>query len=803
VLASKAPPRRRSVEQAAFEAIPSKLMIPVQRPGVVHRTALVNRLRSARSARVVSIAAPAGYGKSTLLAQWAARDQRPFAWVSVDHRDNDPIMLLTHVAAALDGVEPLHRGVYRSLAAGGASIWATSIPRLGGALGAVQTPLVLVLDDVHELHERDCLDALAVLSEHVPDGSQLVLSGRSEAAVPIARIRTEGRLFELGSHELALSDAEAHALLRATDLDVDEDDARALNARTEGWAAGLYLAALSLSSGSTAPSSAASFAGDDRFVTDYFRSEHLSHMSRAQLQFLTRTAVLHRMNGALCDAVLERSDSARMLDSLESANHFVVPLDHHRDWYRYHHLFRDMLRSELARREPELVPELNRRAGAWCAEHGMPDWAIEYAAAADDLDTVAELVGQHLFSFYGTGRVATVERWLGTFDDPELLLRYPAVATLGTWIHALRGRPDDAERWAHAVEISEYDGPMPDGTPSLEPWAAMVRALLCRHGVERMRADSEAAAKDLSPSSPWCPIALLLQGVGTLLSGEAGEAKAILAKAGEQAASSGAVYAGVVAHSELALLALERDDIDAAQGHALEARCFVGDEQIGDYLPTALLLAVSARVAIRRGAGPQARHDLTLAQRLRPQLTHAVSWFAVQSQIELAAAHLALEDPHGAMTLVREAEQVLRRRPSLGTLARRAEQLRRELAVSSGPSEGWASTLTTAELRLLPLLTTHFSFREIAERLFVSRNTVKTQAISVYRKLGASSRSEAVARAIQLGLVEAPRAGRAVPAEFPTSPPRGDVSGRRSASNTEEDCGRLSSDPAQACPSGR
>jgi LuxR family transcriptional regulator, maltose regulon positive regulatory protein len=585
--------------------------------------------------------------------------------------------------------------------------------------------------------------------------------------VPIARIRTGGSLLEIGYPELALSDAEAHALVRAAGLDVNEDDARELNARTEGWAAGLYLAALSMSSGPTAPSSAASFAGDDRFVSDYFRAEHLAHMSRMQLQFLTRTAVLQRMNGTLCDVVLERSDSARMLESLESANHFVVALDHHRDWYRYHHLFRDMLRSELARREPELVPELNRRAAAWCAENGMPDSAIEYASAAKDLDTVAQLVALQAFPFYRTGRVATVERWLGTFDDPELLLKYPAVATFGTWVHALRGRPDDAERWAYAVETSEYDGPMPDGTPSLAPWAAMVRALLCRHGVEQMRADAEAAAEGLSPSSPWCSTALLLQGAGALLSGEVEEAEAILRRAGELAASSGAIYAGVVARSELALLALRNGDTEAAEGHVLEARSFVGDEQIGDYLPTALLLAASARLAIRRGAGAQAKHDVTVAQRLRPQLTYAVSWFAVQSQLELAATHLALEDPAGATTLVREAKQVLRRRPGLGTLVRQAEQLQSQLVASSGASEGWASTLTTAELRLLPLLTTHFSFREIAERLFVSRNTVKTQAISVYRKLDASSRSEAVARAIQLGLVDAPGAAQKVPAGIP------------------------------------
>jgi LuxR family maltose regulon positive regulatory protein len=755
--------QRRPAAQAAFEVLPSKLTIPAERAGHVHRTGLVNRLRTARDARVVSIAAPAGYGKSTLLAQWAARDDRPFAWVSLDHRDNDPVVLLTHVAAALDGNETVDPRIFSSLAAAG-SVWATSLPRLGTALSSLQDPFVLVLDDVHELHERDCLDALSALALHVPPESQLVLSGRTEAGLPIAKIRAAGALLELGHAELALSDSEAHSLLRGAGYEVDETEARELNARAEGWAAGLYLAVLSLRSGPTAPSKPANFAGDDRFVSDYLRSEHLSRVSPKQLRFLTRSAVLDRMSGPLCDAVLERTDSARMLESLEQANLFVVALDHRREWYRYHLLFRDMLRSELERREPELVSELNRRAAAWSVDNEKPECALEYAAAAGDLDTVAALIDRIAIPFYRTGRVATVERWLAPFDDPPLLRRYPSVATFGTWIHALRGRPGDAERWAYAVETSEYEGAMPDGTPSLAPWAATVRALLCRHGVEQMQADAEAAGEGLSPSSPWCPITLLLQGVGALLSAKGEEAQAIFVRAAELAASSGAVYVGVVAHAELALLALERGDVDAAEEHVHESRSFVGEEQIGEYVPTALLLAASAQVAVRRGAGSRARRELTLAQRLRPQLTHAISWLAVQAQLELAAAHLALEDPAGSTALVREAKDVLRRRPSLGTLVARVEALRRQIAASPQPSDGWASTLTTAELRLLPLLTTHFSFREIAERLFVSRNTVKTQAISVYRKLDASSRSEAVERAVQLGLVDAPVAEQGVQA---------------------------------------
>jgi LuxR family transcriptional regulator, maltose regulon positive regulatory protein len=215
-----------------------------------------------------------------------------------------------------------------------------------------------------------------------------------------------------------------------------------------------------------------------------------------------------------------------------------------------------------------------------------------------------------------------------------------------------------------------------------------------------------------------------------------------------------------VAHCELALLALARDDLEAADESVRVANALVQDAPSPDYVVTGLLLAATARLAIARGQGAQARQTLVAAQRIRPQLTHAISWFAVQTQLELAKAHLALSDARGAATLYHEADEILRRRPRLGTLADEAEQIRAQLTTAADQASGWASTLTAAELRLLPLLTTHLSFREIAERLFVSRNTVKTQAISVYRKLDASSRSEAIERAIELGLVDASPAAR-------------------------------------------
>jgi LuxR family maltose regulon positive regulatory protein len=748
----------RADQPVAFEVLTSKLDVPPPRPGLVERKQLVERLSRARSGRFVSIVAAPGYGKTTVLGQWAARDAREFAWVSLDQRDNDPVMLLTYIAEALNadgGIEP---EVFKGLSGAGDSLWATGLPRLGRALASRNAPVVLVLDDVHEVEEYECLDALAALLLHVPRGSQLVLSGRAEARLGLAKLRAAGELLEFGPAALALSDAEAHELLSAAGMDVTATEAAELNEHAEGWAAGIYLAALSFDgAGDNPPLSA--FGGDDRFVTDYLRAEHLARLSPDEVEFLTRTSVLDRMSGQLCDAVLERHDSARMLEAFEAKNLLVIPLDHKRRWFRYHHLFREMLAAELEHREPELVATLNRRAATWCEANDQPEAAIEYAAAAKDVDVLARLVTGLAFPFYRTGRVSTVERWLTRFDDPRLLERYPAIAVFGVWLHALRGRPDEAERWAVAVEASEFEGAMPDGSP-VSAWASTVRALLCRRGVEQMREDAEVAVAGLSSASPWRAPAMLVHGVGVLLSGDTAEGEALLGRAAEVAAATGAVYAGVVAHSERALLALERGDLSASESEVAQASAFVDDAPSADYVVTAILLAAKARLAIAQGQGARARETLAAAQRVRPMMTHVLSWFSVQTRLELAKAHLDLSDARGAATLYHEANDILRRRSRLGTLVQQAEEVRARLTTVAEQSSGWASTLTAAELRLLPLLTTHLSFREIAERLFVSRNTVKTQAISVYRKLDASSRSEAIERAVELGLVDASPASR-------------------------------------------
>src|SRR6516225_3373721 len=288
-----------------FDLLASKLRPPVLRPGAVVRWSLIEQLAGGGGCPIVSVVAPAGYGKTTLLSQWAERNGQAFGWVSVDEKDNDPKVLLTYVAEALDAVEPLSERVFDALTSPGSSVPGSVVPRLGSAFASMTSPVVLVLDDVHVLRNSECRAALPVLADHVPDGSRLVLAGREQPPLRIARLRAEGRLLEIGAGDLALTGAEAVSLLRNADLALGDDVVAELYGRTEGWAAGLYLAALYLKEGGALAQAVPFFSGQDRFINEYVEAEFLTRLSRQKRTFLTRTSVLERMCGPLCEAVLE------------------------------------------------------------------------------------------------------------------------------------------------------------------------------------------------------------------------------------------------------------------------------------------------------------------------------------------------------------------------------------------------------------------------------------------------------------------------------------------------------------------
>ena len=721
---------------------------PVTRPDSVARTALVNRLRASGSP-LVTVTAPAGYGKTTLLAQWADRDGRPFAWVRVDE-DNDPRVLLRDIAVALGdrSLDTFRAGRVASTTQRSTN----AIRRLAAALFPAERPIVVVLDDAHLLRSRGSLAVVAALAEHVPAGSTLVLAGRS-VRLAVARARAAGRLFELDAGDLALTRREEELLLREAGIAVAPADHLALSRRMEGWAAGTYLGALALREGTPGAGS-----GEDRFVADYFEFECTGALSPRDVRFLTRTAVLDRLSGSLCDHVLDTGDAAVRLETLARANLFVLPLDRERGWYRYHRAFREYLLGELRLREPRLIRDLYRRAATWCEANGDVTAAAEYARAGGDLGQVARLVTSGGLTS-STTRSATGERWLGWFDDPERLRKHGGVVVLGTWAHLVHGRTAAARRW-HDLALTAVGGTgarSADGELAAE--LAALRAARCTQGSEHMREDARAALAGLSSVSPWRPVALLLRGVAELLCDDPG-AEATLHDAAEAAESARAPEIQVWALSELSVLASAHGDEARADELVLSARSLIDQRRLHGDPSSALAFAVAARLRLRRGETATARLDLEHAETLAPELTDALPWYTVQTALELARAELAFADPVAARRPLDRAAAVLRRRPRLGDLAGQADRLGEEVRSLVEHRDARTSGLTGAELRLLPLLTTHLSFREIAEELFVSRNTVKTQAISVYRKLNASSRSEAIARARDLGLVDpgSPRA---------------------------------------------
>ena len=580
----------------------AKLRCPLLRPGTVRRLSLIERLARSDRGPIVSVVAPAGYGKTTLLAQWAEHNGPAFAWVSVDEGDNDPKALLTYVAEALNSIEPVGSRVFDALASPTSSVPGSVVPRLAAAFSSMTAPVVLVLDDVHLLHNSECRAALSVLADHVPPGSRLVLAGRDNPPLRIARLRTEGKILEIGPADLSLTHAEAASLLRAAGLDLGERDVAELHRRTEGWSAALYLAALYLREGGSLPGAAVSFGRDDRFISDYMESEFLARISPPDRVFLTRTAVLERMSGPLCEAVLELPGSGAILADLARTNLLMVPLDHRGQWYRYHHLFRDMLLAELERQEPGLIPVLRRRAAGWCWQDGLPEEALEYSMAAEDVDRAARMVEKLWHPTYQQGRITTLQRWFCWLDELGGIEGHPLAAVFASLTAGAIGRSAEAERWADLVDRWQYQNAARPDEPDAEAWAALLRAWMCRRGVEQMRADAAEAARRFAAAGIVSPGAPLLEGIARVLCGDPDGGDALFENALSIRDAGGPDIRAYIL-CERSLLAIARSQWDRAEAFAGQARAVLRQARIED----AFVCAVQARVAMHRRDIPAAR----------------------------------------------------------------------------------------------------------------------------------------------------------------------------------------------------
>ena len=676
------------------------------------------------------------------------RSGRALAWVSCDEGDNDPVVLLSALAVALDRIEPIDPTVFWALTSSGAGI--TKVPKFVSAVASMRLPVTLVLDHTEAITNKRCLNTIAELALHLPLGWQFALASRTKVPLPTARLRAQGGIVEVAAEDLAMSREEASLLLEGAGVKPDVARTGELVQRTEGWPTGLYIAALAIRAGKRQSEAGFTFTGDDRFMGDYLRSELLDRVSGDEVSFLTRTAVLDRMCGSLCDAILGGTESGRVLEQMESRNLLVVPLDRRREWYRYHHLFRELLQAELRRQEPDLVQDLHSRAAAWYEANAMPEAAIEHAQAAGDNDRVARLVLELAQPVWAGGRAETVLRWMEWLRDATSAEHYGAIAVHGSLIFALLGQPSAAERWAAAAERVSPTGTLPDGS-TMESTLAYLRAILCRDGVDEMRRDAQIAWEGLSPASPYRATMLHTEGISYLVQGDYGGADPILAHAFDFATDANALPLAALILAERCIVASQRDRWTEVATLAQRAVALVEAGRFEDYWTSALVYAWAARAALHQGDIAKARYYVGRAARLRPLLTYALPVVSVQALLELVRCYIALADPGGSAAVLGQVRDILQQRPDLGILPKLADELQSKLVEIKAVAVG-ASSLTAAELRLLPLLSTHLSFREIGERLYLSSNTVKTQAYSVYKKLGVSSRSRAVARTRELGL---------------------------------------------------
>jgi LuxR family maltose regulon positive regulatory protein len=738
--------------------IRAKLQAPVPRQRISRRDLL--DFCAATPRKLTLIRAPAGWGKSTLLADWneLESEERQFAWVALDSGDSDPVRFWTYLIHALRTIDPnAGESSLPMLRAPRADVVGDVLPALFNELTALPHPTLLVLDDYHLVRNPEIDEGLSSFLEHLPRTVSLVLSSRSEPALPLARLRARGELAEVDAQQLRFTEADADLFLnRLHGLGIDRDDVIRLRELTEGWAAGLYLATLAIRDRASAHEFIEAFAGDNRHVVDYLSSEVLAGLPEATRSFLLETSVLERLSASLCDAVTEQPGSVQVLRDLERSNFFLIPLDTKREWYSYHHLFRELLRHELTLDDPEHARTLHRRASRWHREFGDPSDAIHHATVATDLTEASELILGYWIEFRNDARLETLLAWLDALPsdtvaaDPRLcLVRASTLQEVG--------RIAEAEEWLESARAGSADPSLQAGPASVGSGVAASQAIN-QYFVGDVSGIAETARTALereeAGSDYWRSALLTTFGISTFLGGESELAAGLLDQAVTTSTRSKHALALIhalgwcaVVHAELGQPG--RAEQVLADADALETR----EPGLANYFGMSMTHVARGELLRRQDRLNEADDALTrgieLARRASAKfdlsyglLIHARVMAdlgddesAKERLAEASAAADACVDPGVLPQWVAEAANGPRTEPGRVRRTRYGEEL------------------SERELAVLRLLKSDLSQREIGEALFVSFNTVKTHVKSIYRKLDVATRPEALVRARELDLL--------------------------------------------------
>jgi LuxR family maltose regulon positive regulatory protein len=692
------PPATTPVEVAASQEdalLATKLYVPGPQPGFVARPRLLERLEEGLARGLLLVCAPAGFGKTSLLADWARRGGRPVAWLSLDQGDNDPARFWRHVVAALARARPgIAEQVAPLLGPPAPASFEGLVTALINQLAAQPDQVLLVLEDYHLVEAPPVHASLGFLLEHRPPGLHLVLTSRADPPLGLARLRARGQLAELRDADLRFTAEEAAALLReAVGPDLPEAAVAVLMARTEGWVAGLQLAGLSLRGQADVAGFVASFSGSHRYVLDYLAEEVLEREPDEVRSFLLETSVLERMSGPLCDAVTGRTDGQAMLERVERANLFLVPLDAVRSWWRYHQLFADLLRARLLQERPERVPQLHRAAAAWSEAHGLADDAVHHALGAGDATWAARLVERHADGLLVRSEGATVQRWLAALpiklvgSRPRLLLAQARLALLSGRVEAVQRRLDDAERALQATADEPYEPSVDRATSLLANVPAAIAVQ--RAALAELRGDAEQtsvfARRTLAElgEGEWMlnSAARWYLAIADWLGGRLAEAERASAASVAGWRAAGERYLAVRTCYQLGQVQRAQGRLDAALGtyqQALEVAAPPGQPA----LPSAGMAQVGmAEVAYQRGELDTALEHLTEGIARCRQLAYTQP--LATGLATLAWIRQAQGDSAGALEAIGEAEQVA---PGLGvaTLLNPAPALRARLLLARG-----------------------------------------------------------------------------------------------------------------------
>jgi LuxR family transcriptional regulator, maltose regulon positive regulatory protein len=672
----------------------TKLHIPRPRPGLVPRPRLLERLDEGAARELVLVCTPAGFGKTTLLADWARGGQRRVGWLSLDEADNDPARFWRHVAAALDQVRPgVDQRVAALLGPPSPRSFEGLVTTLVNELASVAEEAVLVLDDYHLIQAPPVHQSLGFLLEHLPASLRLVVVTRADPPLALARLRARGQLAELRERELRFTSAEAAELLHATvGPELPETAVAALEHRTEGWAAGLQLAALSLQGRTDIADFVQGFSGSHRYVLDYLAEEVLDRQPRQLRAFLLETSVLERLSGPLCDAVTGRADSQQLLEQVERANLFLVPLDEVRGWWRYHHLFADLLRARLQQERPEQVAGLHQAAAGWCEEHTLVDDAIRHALAAGDAAWAAWLIEGHFDAVLRRSEGATLRRWLQGLpaevvrSRPRLCLAQAVGALVGGRVEAAELLLDDAERALAATADEPYEPSVGRAASLLANVPATIAA--GRAGLARLRGDAErmdAANQQALAHLTEEDRALRLQvdwnlAVADVLRGRLAQAEQALAGLVAEHRVAGERYLAVRSAYDLGQVQRAGGRLGAALRTYQEALEIASEA--GRPLPPAGMAHVGlAEVAYQQGTLDGALDHATEGVELCRQLAYTLPLMA--GLAILAWIRQAQGDRIGALEAIAETERV-ELSPAVVGLLNPVPALRARLALANG-----------------------------------------------------------------------------------------------------------------------